>query len=207
MTLFTSDPEPGAPPGAGQLAATLASLFQASRTDGRPRSQTLSSGLTVTVGTRDGDVIALSRRGGVSDMHEAQIVAREAGWITYDAAWEQPGQVRYLTLRPSVPEPDPEPEDTPDAPADDAIRALLLDRAAPWRQGSFTPFMHDLRDDAIRKMKRAELVDEYGYLLRRWERHTRQAQLRYALAHAQPPPPSHSPEGRATLDGIPALTE
>jgi hypothetical protein len=197
VTLFTSDPEPGAPPGAGQLAATLASLFQASRTDGKPRSQTLSSGLTLT--------IALSRKGGVSDMHEARVVAREAGWITYDAAWEQPGQVRYLTLRPSVPEP--EPEETPEAPKDEVIRALLLDRAAPWRQGSFTPFMHDLRDDAIRKMKRTELVDEYGYLLRRWERPTRQAQLRYALAHAQPSPPSHSPEGRATLGGIPALTE
>ena len=84
-----------------QLAATLAGLFRASRSDGRQRSRVLSKGLEVRVGTADGDVIYLSRKDGQASQDEAAIVAQAAGWVLFDTELESWNGTRYLLIRPS----------------------------------------------------------------------------------------------------------
>ncbi len=152
----------------GQLAATIAQLFAASRAAAAPQDKrqvhVLSSGLQLTINTAQGDVIGLSRKGSVSDMQEAATVAAEAGWLYYSTEWftrtEGGQEVRYLVLRPDRP---PEPEDAPwedppvgtprgraaagkkeDADVDvdrdppDEEIRALLDHPGPWQDGCLT---------------------------------------------------------------------
>lgn len=176
MTLFAPEPEPSpAAPGAGQLAQTIAGLLAASRADGRQHAAALSHGLRLTVGTAEGEMIALSRKDGRPGEHEADIVAREAGWLWYGWTWSDHAGTAYLVVRPEDPPPDEpqlkvkqegEPEEDPEYP-DAWIRELLLDRVAPWRAGR-TPGMLDIRDDAVKGMKRADLLEELRWLRRKF---------------------------------------
>ena len=152
----------------GQLARVLAGLFAASRSDGRQRSHTLGHGLQVTVGTADGEFIAISRKEGPPDMTEAQVVARDAGWIWFSADWQTIAGRCYIVIRPQTPtgEPEPEPED-PDPPSPEII-ALLTDPEAPWRHRTFSAQAHEARDDAVRGMNRQELREEWAWLNTKW---------------------------------------
>lgn len=178
-----------------QLAATLAGLFRASRSDGRQRSRVLSKGLQVRVGTADGDVIYLSRAGGQASQDEATIVAQAAGWVLFDTELESWNGTRYLLIRPSgsleedvedlpliredPPPPPPRPvvppatgkDDTPEEQAEKAldarIRAVLLGEG-PWQNPTFTPSMTSIRQGAIKDMKRQELRDELTWIRRNW---------------------------------------
>lgn len=64
---------------------------------------------------------------------------------------------------------DPDPPAPPEDPEfpDDIVRAALLDRAAPWSVG-LPPWMFDHRADAVRDMKRAELLEEILWLRRKF---------------------------------------
>jgi hypothetical protein len=173
-----------------QLAATLAGLFRASRTDGRQRSRVLSKGLEVRVGTADGDVIYLSRKDGQASQDEAAIVAQAAGWVLFDTELESWNGTRYLLIRPSGsleediedlplvredPPPSPAPatgrDAAPDEEAEKAldarIRAVLLGDG-PWQNPTFTPSMTSIRQGAIKDMKRQDLRDELAWIRRNW---------------------------------------
>lgn len=155
-----------------QLAATLATLFSETRRTARPTSKTLSSGLIVTCSVRFGEVIALTRKNGQSDMHEAATVARDAGWTYFTTEWSDVGQTRYLLIRPSglPPEIDPHedaatPLDTPsDEARGDAIRALLLS-PGPWHQAAMS--LHDPpegREQVVANFRPVQLADWLKWL-------------------------------------------
>lgn len=173
-----------------QLAATLAGLFRASRSDGRQRSRVLSKGLEVRVGTADGDVIYLSRKDGQASQDEAAVVAQAAGWVLFDTELESWNGTRYLLIRPSGsleediedpplvredPPPPPAPvtgkDDTPEEKAEKAldaqIRAVLLGDG-PWQNPTFTPSMTSIRQGAVKDMKRQDLRDELAWIRRNW---------------------------------------
>ena len=79
MTLFTADDTAPAGQPVTRLAVTLSGLFRTSRSDGKQRTHMLSRDLHVRVGTADGNVIYLSRKGGEASPDEAQAVADAAG--------------------------------------------------------------------------------------------------------------------------------
>ncbi|OLV20189.1 hypothetical protein [Deinococcus marmoris] len=172
----------------GQLALTLSSLFTASRTDGRQRAHTLGHGLQLTVGTADGDFVALSRKAGEPDMLEAAVVAEKAGWISYSTDWQDIAGSRYLVIRPDSPTEDPPDEGDTDPPSPEIV-ALLTDPQAPWRHRTFTAQAHEARDDAVRRMSRAELHEEMAWLRTKWGPQLRawqQGRLREVLAGPAP---------------------
>lgn len=182
MTLFEAEPEtiPG-PPGVSALTETLAGLLAASRADGQQHGTILERGLRLRVGTAEGEFIALSRAQGRPGEDEGDLVARAAGWTHWGATWDEHGGRWYLILKPEDPPPadvapvktkakgDPEPPPPPEDPEfpDDVIRAALTDRAAPW-SGSMAPWMLDSRTEAVKGMKRVELLEEISWLRRKF---------------------------------------
>lgn len=183
MTLFAADDPTPAPQPVTQLAVTLAGLFRASRSDGKQRSHVLSKGLQVRVGTADGDVIYLSRKGGEASPDEARAVADAAGWILFDTELSSWNGTRYLIVRPAEPiDEDPPPHhpigsadppssttpvETDEQALDDWIRAALLG-PGPWWNPTFTDSMRQSRLAALRGMKRADLRDEERWIRRNW---------------------------------------
>ncbi|RJF74433.1 hypothetical protein D3875_03920 [Deinococcus cavernae] len=150
-----------------QLAATIATLFAETRRTAQPATKTLSSGLIVTCSVRFGEVIALTRKDGQSDMHEAATVARDAGWPHFTTEWSDVGQTRYLLIRPTGLPPEIDPHEdanpVPDNPSDearnDAIRALLLS-PGPWRQAAMS--LHDPpegREQVVANFRPVQLAD------------------------------------------------
>ncbi|OOV11809.1 hypothetical protein [Deinococcus sp. LM3] len=151
MTLFTSDDPFPAPQPVTQLAVTLAGLFRASRSDGKQRTHVLSRGLQVRIGTADGDVIYLSRKGGEASPDEARAVADAAGWALFDMELSSWGGTRYLIVRPAEPIDEDPPPVQPGAPPgsspaqpneesektpDERIRAALLGPGPWWTRPS-----------------------------------------------------------------------
>ncbi|KQR37765.1 hypothetical protein [Deinococcus sp. Leaf326] len=177
MTLFEASPSAPAPE---TLTETLMRLLSQSREDGSQPAHTLEDGLRLRVGTAEGEFIALSRPGGRPTDEDGQHVAQATGWLAWSTSWEERGHRWYLVLKPEDPplieapvkakakddaEPPPPPED-PEFP-DDAIRAALVDRTAPWRAG-LSPWGMDIRDDVVKGMKRAELLEEISWLRRKF---------------------------------------
>lgn len=182
MTLFSADDSTPPPPPVTQLAVTLAGLFRASRSDGKQRTHVLSKGLQVRVGTADGDVIYLSRKGGEAGPDEARAVADAAGWILFDTELSTWDGTRYLIVRPTEPiDEDPPPIQTGAPPGssparpneesekalDERIRAALLG-PGPWWNPTFTGGMRQSRLAALHGMKRGELRDEERWICRNW---------------------------------------
>lgn len=192
MTLFEPEPEavPGLP-GVGALTEILMRLLGQSREDGSQTSHTLGNGLRLRVGTAEGEFIALSRPQGRPSEAEGDTVAQATGWLAWSTTWKEVKSTWYLILKPEDPPPPDEtpakakaePPEDPEFP-DDVIRAILLDRAAPWRSIQ-SDFMHDQRDDAVKGKRRAELLEDIAWLrrkfpsqLRAWQR----ARIAAALA-------------------------
>jgi hypothetical protein len=179
VTLFEADPEViPSPPGTGVLTEILMRLLTQSHEDGSQPGYTLGNGLRLRVGSAEGEFVALSRPDGRPSEEEGDTVAQATGWPAWSAAWDEVRGTWYLVLKPEDPplvEPqvkartkgnaEPPPED-PEFP-DDVIRAALLDRAAPWRAG-LAPWVLDNRDDVVKTMKRAELLEEISWLRRKF---------------------------------------
>lgn len=106
-----------APAGASRLAQAIADLMRQSRATGDPKNATLHNGLHVRVETTDEDLILLWRKVGHPSPEEAATIAREAGWIAFDTAWDNRSGVRYLILRPSFPDDEEDPPPTEPLPA------------------------------------------------------------------------------------------
>ncbi|MCD0159992.1 hypothetical protein IHN63_01595 [Deinococcus sp. 6YEL10] len=181
-TLFAADdPIPASQP-VTQLAVTLSGLFRASRSDGKQRTHVLSRGLQVRVGTADGDVIYLSRKGGEASPDETRAIADAAGWILFDTELSSWNGARYLIVRPAEPIDEDPPPVQPGAPPgsspdsrdeesektlDERIRAALLG-PGPWWNPTFTGGMRQSRLAALRGMKRTDLRDEELWIRRNW---------------------------------------
>lgn len=184
MTLFEAEPEviPGLP-GVSVLTEILMRLLGQSRENGAQTSHTLGNGLRLRVGTAEGEFIALSRPDDRPSEAEIDTVAQATGWLAWGTTWDHINKVWYAVLRPEDPpppdeaparaksaaEPGKEPPEDAEFP-DDLIRAALTDRAAPWC-GTFTPWMLDSRAEAVKGMKRAELLEEISWLRRKFGPH------------------------------------
>lgn len=162
-------------PGDHQLAAVIAGLFRASRSDGRQRAHTLGSGLKIVASTKNGDVLAITRGDEQTDFAEAAVVAREAGWIYCDVEREDIGPHSYIVIRPSAPPPDDDvplyheataaPQVDPDDPdPPDTVIIALLDAPGPWQE-ALTLRIAEGRATYFQNAKRFQLRDLYAWAL------------------------------------------
>ena len=187
-------------PGDHQLAAVIAGLFRASRSDGRQRAHTLGSGLKIVASTKNGDVLAITRGDEQTDFAEAAVVAREAGWIYCDVEREDIGPHSYIVIRPSALPPDDDvplyheataaPQVDPDDPdPPDTVIIALLDAPGPWQE-ALTLRTAEGRAAYFQTAKRCQLRDLYAWALGKYP-----AQVRAWLAQNVNPAPS-TPETR-----------
>ncbi|MFC6663092.1 hypothetical protein [Deinococcus multiflagellatus] len=63
--------------------------------------------------TVDEDLLRLWRRSGHPSSDEAATVAREVGWLVFDADWESAHGTRYLVVRQRPEVEDDHPDDVP----------------------------------------------------------------------------------------------